>query len=152
MFLLPTLTLRYSPLRTAERGARMPRTALPRASQIFFFSSKYSSTYRYYYTRFVHTRHNAVLNHNARPAQISPAIYSPAAQRSAVRCRAVRCRALPCAAVLCRAVLCFLSNLQQYQGYTCCCALFFLFFLNLISLGPHVFSPTHITPVLPIRT
>ena len=29
-----------------------------------------------------------VLNHNARPAQISPAINSPAAQCSAVRCRA----------------------------------------------------------------
>ena len=48
-----------------------------------------------------------VLNHNARPAQLSPAIYSSAAQRSATRCRAVRCPALPCAAVLCHAALSF---------------------------------------------
>ena len=84
-----------------------------------------------------------VLNHNERPAQISPAIYSPAVQRSAVRCLTGRCRALSCAALLCHAALCVLSNIQQYQVYAC--VLFFLLFL--ISLGPHVFTPTRITPV-----
>ena len=80
-----------------------------------------------------------VLNHNARPAQISPALCSPAAQRSAVRCRAVRCRALPYAAVLCLAALCFLSNIHQYQ-VNVLCTLRFAFFHFFISLGPHVFS------------
>ena len=81
-----------------------------------------------------------MFDHIARPAQISPAIYSPAAQRSAVRCRAVRCRALPCAAVLCRVALCFISNIQQYQGYTWCCILFVLLFLHL-ALSVPMFPP-----------
>ena len=49
-----------------------------------------------------------LLDHNARPAQISPAIYSPAAQRSAVRSRAVRCRALRCGAAVSCCAVCFL--------------------------------------------
>ena len=60
-----------------------------------------NSTYRYYYTRFVHTiRYYAVGSH-ARPAQINPAIYGPAAQRSAVRSRAQPCGAVPCPSLRC---------------------------------------------------
>ena len=105
-----------------------------------------------------------LLDHNARPAQISPAIYSPPAQRSAVRSRAVRCGALRCGAVSCCAV-CFLSNIKSSTGYKYVLVvdvyqvLLFFFFLFLhvcmyvFDLArPPVFSPTQSTPVLPIRT
>ena len=84
-----------------------------------------------------------MLNHNARPAQISPAIYV-AEQRSAVRCRAVRWRALPCTAVLCRAALCFLSNIRQCQVYVLCTRLF-AFSLVDLSRSPCVFPPANYT-------
>ena len=58
------------------------------------------------YTSFVYILGTTVLDHNARPAQISLAIH-PAAQRSAVRCRTVPCLALRCGAVSCCAVLSF---------------------------------------------
>ena len=60
-----------------------------------------NNTYRYYYTKFVHTiRYYAVGSH-ARPAQITPAIYGPAAQRSAVRSCAEPCGAVPCPSLRC---------------------------------------------------
>ena len=43
---------------------------------------------------------NTVLNHNARPDQISPAIHSSTAQRCAVPCGVVPCLALRCGVVL----------------------------------------------------
>ena len=74
----------------------------------YVFQFWQNTTYRYYYTGFVHTTGTTVvLDHNARPAQIRPARYSPAAQRRAVPCGAVPCLALRCGAVSCCAVLSF---------------------------------------------
>ena len=75
-----------------------------------------------------------LLDHDARPAQISPAIYSPAAQLSAVQSRAVRCRTLRCGAVSCCAV-CFLSNIEQYRvQYVLLCTTFLLLFFYMYVL------------------
>ena len=82
------------------------------------------STYRYYYTRFVHTiRYITLLNHMH--AQLRSVRLYIAQQRSvapcgavrcdAVRCGAVRCGAVPFAAVLCRCAVCFLSKIEQYR-------------------------------------
>ena len=90
-----------------------------------------------------------LLDHSARPAQISPAMYSPAAQRSAERSRAVRCRALRCGAVSCCAV-CFLSNIEQYRVYNACCCYYFsssfFFYMYLIFHGPLFFPPRKLPP------
>ena len=89
-----------------------------------------------------------LLDHNARPAQISPATYSPAAQRSAVWSRAVRCRALRCGAVSCCAVLCFkhravpgiIRVVVYFFSY------FFFFYMYLIFHGPLFFPPRKLPP------
>ena len=92
---------------------------------------------------------------HARPAQISPAMYSPAAQRSAVRSHAVRCRALRCGAVSLRCVLSFENRAVpgiMRVVYGVLLFLFFLFLHVVFDLSrPPIFSPTQITPILPIR-
>ena len=77
-----------------------------------------------------------LLDHNARPAQISPATYSPAAHCSAVRSRAVRCRALRCGDVSCYAVLYFEHRaVPVLQTRVVVFSSFFFFFISLISHG-----------------
>ena len=108
-------------------------------------------TYRYYYTRFVHTiRYYAVGSH-ARPARINPAIYGPATQRSAVRSHAVRCRALRCGAVSLRCVLSFehraVPGIMRVVVYGVLLFLYFLFYrlrMYLIFHAPLFFPPRKI--------
>ena len=64
-----------------------------------------TSTYRYYYTRFVHT----IRYYYAVGSQCTPSLDQTgyiAQHRNVAPCGAVRCRAVPFAAVPCRAALC----------------------------------------------
>ena len=73
-----------------------------------------NSTYRYYYTRFVHTiRYYTLLGHMH--AQLRSVRLYIAQGRSVAPCGAVRCGAVPFAAVLCRCAVCFLSKIEQYR-------------------------------------
>ena len=65
----------------------MPETALLSASQnLFYVQNSLPRTGTTSPPGLYIPSGTTVLNHNARPAQISPAINIPAAQRSAVRC------------------------------------------------------------------
>ena len=113
-----SITSRYSPLRTAERGARIPETALLSASQFFLFfqnliprklSFNYSigRTHSWRFSIFV-KYHVPVLLHQVCTYQVlrcwitmhaqlrSVQLYIDQ-QRSAAPCGAVPGRALPCA-------------------------------------------------------
>ena len=120
----------------------MPETTLLSAFHILILIfSKFNTTYRYYYTRFVHTRYYVGESKCTPIAQLSPAIYSSAAQRSAVRCRAV----LGCAFF--RTAVLGMKRSTRYQVPVCtCCVLVFLPFLQLISLGPHVSAARKLHP------
>ena len=80
-----------------------------------------------------------------------------AGRGGAVRCGAVCCPVLRCGSVKCPELQCCVLRrcasfrIHSITRYTCC-VLVVLIFLRMISLGLHVFSPTKITPVLPIRT
>ena len=113
-----------------------------------------NSTYRYYYTSLVHIPSGiTLLDHNARPAQISPAIYSPAAQRSAVRSRAEPCGAVPCPSLrCCVAALCAFFRALSSTGYNVLLCTeyyfssFFFFCMYLIFHGPPFFPPRNSPP------
>ena len=94
-----------------------------------------------------------LLDHNARPAQISPAIYSPAAQRSAVRSRGEPYGALPCPSLWCCVVLrCVLSFEHRAVPVVirvvvmCYFYSFFFFYMYLIFHGPLFFPPRKLPP------
>ena len=93
-------------------------------------------------------------------AQLRPVRLYIAQQRSVAPCGAVRCGALPFVAVLCRCAVCFLSKIEQYVPgiYNACCvrSTTFPLFSSTCHIvfdlsRPPVFSPTQITPILPIR-
>ena len=75
----------------------------------------------------------------------------------AVRSRAVRCRALRCGAVSLRCVLSFENRavpgiMHVVYGVLLFLFFFFFFYMYVFDLSwPPVFSPTQITPILPIR-
>ena len=117
-----------------------------------------NSTYRYYCTRFVYTiRYYTLLDHmhaQLRLVRLYIAQQRSVAQRSALRSRALRCRVLRCGAVSLR---CAFFRKKAVPGimhivYGVLLFPFFFLFLHVFDLSrPPVFSPTQITPILPIR-
>ena len=110
-----------------------------------------NSTYRYYYTRFVHTiRYYTLLGHMH--AQLRSVRLYIAQRRKVAPCGAVRCGAVPFAAVLCRCAVCFLSKIKQYRAQCVLCteyyfsSFFFSYIYILIFHGPLFFPPRKLPP------
>ena len=113
------------------------------------------TTYRYYYTipGLYIPSGTTLLDHNARPAQISPAIYSLAAQRSAVRSRAEPCGAVPCPSLRCCVVLRCVPSFEHraVPGIIRVVVYYFFSFsfsacIYLIFHGPLFFPPRKLPP------
>ena len=114
----------------------MPETALLR---FFFFQHSIQRTGAT--TPGLYIPGTTVLNHNARPAQISPAIYSSAAPCGAV-CLALRCYVVPRCAVLCCA---FVLSFEHTATSGICVVYFFAFSSVDLSLSPCFFPNANYT-------